>query len=251
MDQDRGRWDPLLIRRGLARWRAPNRWAARSALTRYKRRWRPAARARRAEDTDWPRIVALYDALVQAMPSPVAELNRAVAVGMASARRPRWTWSTRWRPRARWNYHWLPSVRGDLLAKLGRHAEAREGLRTRRRHDPQRPRTRAAAGPRGADAGRPGLTRACLKCRHAPRSLLPRRTRARHGGVAAHSTIRTTAPSSDGLVTGPAWSCTAPTSSATPSNPTPTTPSGWAPSNPAWSASATVAPITWRRPARC
>ena len=80
------------------------------------------ARARRAEDTDWPRIVALYDALVQAMPSPVAELNRAVAVGMASAR-GRAGPGRRAGGRGRaGHYHWLPSVRGDLLAKLGRHA---------------------------------------------------------------------------------------------------------------------------------
>ena len=84
MDQDRGRWDPLLIRRGLAALAraeslggALGPYALQAALAACH------ARARRAEDTDWPRIVALYDALVQAMPSPVAELNRAVAVGMA------------------------------------------------------------------------------------------------------------------------------------------------------------------------
>jgi predicted RNA polymerase sigma factor len=83
------------------------------------------ARARTPQDTDWPRIVALYDALAQVMPSPVVALNRAVAVGMAFG------------PQAGLdlvdalaadpalaNYHWLPSVRGDLLAKLGRYSEA-------------------------------------------------------------------------------------------------------------------------------
>ena len=83
MDQDRARWDLLLIRRGLAAGARASRWAARSAPTLQAALAACHARARRAEDTDWPRIVALYDALVQAMPSPVAELNRAVAVGMA------------------------------------------------------------------------------------------------------------------------------------------------------------------------
>ena len=84
------------------------------------------ARARRADETDWAQIVALYDALAQVAPSPVVELNRAVAVGMAFG------------PAAGLeivdalagaavlaNYHWLPSVRGDLLVKLGRVEEAR------------------------------------------------------------------------------------------------------------------------------
>ena len=85
------------------------------------------ARAVRAEETDWTRIAALYAALARVTPSPVVELNRAVAVGMAvrpgggagagrrrSSREPRWQ-----------RYHLLPSVRGDLLAKLGRTDEAR------------------------------------------------------------------------------------------------------------------------------
>jgi RNA polymerase sigma factor (sigma-70 family) len=126
MEQDRGRWDPLLIRRGLA---ALARSAAQGgALGAYALQAELAAchaRARTPQDTDWPRIVALYDALAQVMPSPVVALNRAVAVGMAFG------------PQAGLdlvdalaadpalaNYHWLPSVRGDLLAKLGRHAEA-------------------------------------------------------------------------------------------------------------------------------
>lgn len=126
MEQDRGRWDPLLIRRGLA---ALARSAAQGgALGAYALQAELAAchaRARTPQGTDWPRIVALYDALAQVMPSPVVALNRAVAVGMAFG------------PQAGLelvdalsadpalaNYHWLPSVRGDLLAKLGRHAEA-------------------------------------------------------------------------------------------------------------------------------
>jgi predicted RNA polymerase sigma factor len=130
MDQDRALWDHLLIRRGLA------------ALDRAEALGRPLgpywlqgaiaachARAATPEDTDWERIVALYDALAQVSPSPVVELNRAVAVGMAFgpeaglelvdelAREP-----------ALAGYHWLPSVRADLLAKLGRYGEARAEL---------------------------------------------------------------------------------------------------------------------------
>ena len=127
LDQDRTRWDPLLIRRGLAALerataldgpRGP--YALQAALAACH------ARAAKATDTDWPLIVALYDALAQVAPSPVIELNRAVAVGMAFgpaagleivdaiASNP-----------ALAGYPWLPSVRGDLLAKLGRHDEAR------------------------------------------------------------------------------------------------------------------------------
>jgi RNA polymerase sigma factor (sigma-70 family) len=126
-DQDRSRWDPLLIRRGLAALERAQ--ALGGALGPYALQAALAAchaRAHRAEDTDWAQIVALYDALAQTMPSPVVELNRAVAVGMAYG------------PQAAFEivealaanpalarYHWLPSVRGDLLAKLGRHEEAR------------------------------------------------------------------------------------------------------------------------------
>ena len=127
LEQDRSRWDPLLIRRGLAALArsaalggARGRYALQAALAACH------ARARSAEDTDWAQIVALYDVLAQVSPSPVVELNRAVAVGMAFG------------PAAALeivdalcaepslaNYHWLPSVRGDLLAKLGRTDEAR------------------------------------------------------------------------------------------------------------------------------
>ena len=126
-DQDRGRWDHLLIRRGLA---ALDRalslgqplgpYALQAAIAACH------ARAGSVEGTDWARISALYDALAQVAPSPVVHLNRAVAVGMAFG------------PAAGLeivdglmgekslrNYQWLPSVRGDLLAKLGRHEEAR------------------------------------------------------------------------------------------------------------------------------
>jgi predicted RNA polymerase sigma factor len=127
MDQDRSRWDRLLIGRGLA---ALDR--ARTlddTLGPYRLQAEIAAchaRALSPEETDWPTIAALYDALSQVMPSPVVELNRAVAVSMAYG------------PEAGLaivdalvaeeslqNYHLLPSVRGDLLAKLERHEEAR------------------------------------------------------------------------------------------------------------------------------
>jgi RNA polymerase sigma factor (sigma-70 family) len=127
LDQDRSRWDALLIRRGLAALAhtetlggARGPYALQAALAACH------ARAAHAAATDWAQIVALYDALVQAAPSPIVELNRAVAVGMAFgpeaaleivdalAAEPQLA-----------SYHWLPSVRGDLLAKLGRTGEAR------------------------------------------------------------------------------------------------------------------------------
>ena len=127
MDQDRSRWDPLLIRRGLtALARAEALIGARGPYALQAALAACHARARQAEQTDWTQIVALYDALAQVAPSPVVELNRAVAVGMAFgpaaglelidalAAEPSLA-----------NYHWLPSVRGDLLAKLGRNEEAR------------------------------------------------------------------------------------------------------------------------------
>jgi RNA polymerase sigma factor (sigma-70 family) len=122
LDQDRSRWDPLLIRRGLAALaRAEALGGARGPYALQAALAACHARAPTAEATDWARIVALYDALAQVAPSPIVELNRAVAVGMAFgpaaglalvdalADEP-----------ALANYHLLPSVRGDLLAKLGR-----------------------------------------------------------------------------------------------------------------------------------
>ncbi len=87
---------------------------------------RPATRARTPQETDWPRIVALYDALARAHPSPVVELNRAVAVGMAQgpAAGLALVEALAEEPALR-GYHLLPAVRADLLAKLGRHDEAR------------------------------------------------------------------------------------------------------------------------------
>ena len=127
MDQDRSRWDPLLIRRGLAALErsevlngARGPYALQGALAACH------ARARRAEDTDWAQIVALYDALAMVAPSPVVELNRAVAVGMAFGPAAGLEIVDELASNAVLkNYHWLPSVRGDLLAKLGRREEAR------------------------------------------------------------------------------------------------------------------------------
>ncbi|HZX29501.1 MAG TPA: RNA polymerase sigma factor [Telluria sp.] len=126
MDQDRSRWDQLLIRRGLA---ALERAATQGSYGPYALQGAIAAchaRAVRAEDTDWTRIAALYEALAALTPSPVVELNRAVAVSMAYGPAAGLELADRLQdePALR-DYHLLPSVRGDLLAKLGRAAEAR------------------------------------------------------------------------------------------------------------------------------
>jgi RNA polymerase sigma factor (sigma-70 family) len=127
LDQDRARWDPLLVRRGLAALERAE--ALGGSLGPYALQAAIAAchaRARTPEETDWTRITALYDALAQLTPSPIVELNRAVAYAMAFGpaagleivdpltNEP-----------ALEGYHLLPTVRGDLLSKLGRLAEAR------------------------------------------------------------------------------------------------------------------------------
>jgi RNA polymerase sigma factor (sigma-70 family) len=127
LDQDRGRWDQLLIRRGLAALERAEK--AGGALGPYALQAAIAAchaRARTAAETDWARIVALYDALAELTPSAVVELNRAVAVGMAfgPAAGLELVDALSSEPSLR-SYHFLPSVRGDLLAKLGRTEEAR------------------------------------------------------------------------------------------------------------------------------
>jgi RNA polymerase sigma-70 factor (ECF subfamily) len=128
LEQDRARWDQLLIRRGLAALErvdalggAQGPYALQAAIAACH------ARARTAEETDWIRITALYSELAEVVPSPVVELNRAVALSMAFgpaaglaavdeiAGEP-----------ALASYHLLPSVRGDLLFKLGRFQEARK-----------------------------------------------------------------------------------------------------------------------------
>ncbi|MEO8506156.1 MAG: DUF6596 domain-containing protein [Betaproteobacteria bacterium] len=127
LEQNRARWDHLLIRRGLAALERAE--AEGGALGPYALQAAIAAchaRARVAQDTDWPQIAALYDALAALTPSPVVELNRGVAVGMAfgPAAGLEIVDALTDAPSMR-NYHLLPSVRGDLLAKLGRHDEAR------------------------------------------------------------------------------------------------------------------------------
>jgi len=126
LDQDRARWDQLLIHRGLAALQRAEELGG--ALGRYALQAAIAAchaRARTPEETDWPRIAALYDALAQGGPSPVVELNRAVAVAMAfgPAAGLELVDALTSEPSLK-SYHLLPSVRGDFLFKLGRFAEA-------------------------------------------------------------------------------------------------------------------------------
>jgi RNA polymerase sigma factor (sigma-70 family) len=126
LDQDRSRWDLLLIGRGLKALERAE--AVRGPLGRYGLQAAIAAchaRARTAEETDWVRIAALYDALAQLAPSPIVELNRAVALGMAFGPEAGLELldTIAAEPALR-GYHLLPSVRGDLLAKLGRGDEA-------------------------------------------------------------------------------------------------------------------------------
>jgi RNA polymerase sigma-70 factor (ECF subfamily) len=127
LDQDRTRWDWLLVGRGLAA--LDRAYATGGPLGPYTLQAAIAAchaRARAPEDTDWERIVALYDGLAQLMPSPVVELNRAVAVGMAFGPGAALEIVDRLREEpALDGYNLLPSVRGDLLEKLGRLDEAR------------------------------------------------------------------------------------------------------------------------------
>jgi RNA polymerase sigma factor (sigma-70 family) len=130
LDQDRGRWDQLLIRRGLAALERAERLGG--ALGPYVLQASIAAchaRAHTPEETDWERIVALYDALAELAPSPVVELNRAVAVGMAFGPEAGLELVDELTAeRALDDYHLLFSVRGDLLARLGRRDEARAEL---------------------------------------------------------------------------------------------------------------------------
>ena len=127
LEQNRAQWDQLLIRRGLAALeRAAQLDAAFGPYTIQAAIAACHAQALTAEDTDWPRIVALYDALAQLTPSPVIELNRAVAVAMAFGPQAglELVDALATEPSLK-NYHLLPGVRGDLLSKLGRLGEAR------------------------------------------------------------------------------------------------------------------------------
>ncbi|WUK16991.1 RNA polymerase sigma factor [Kitasatospora sp. NBC_00374] len=126
LDQDRRRWDQLLIHRGLAA--LDRAWGLATPPGPYTLQAAIAAchaRARTPEDTDWVRISALYTALAERAPSPVVELNRAVALGMAFGPATGLELADRLvgEPSLQ-GYHLLPGVRGDLLARLGRHAEA-------------------------------------------------------------------------------------------------------------------------------
>ncbi len=130
MAQDRSRWDRLLIRRGLAaleralelggaQGQTPGSYVLQASIAACH------ARAATAEQTDWPGIAALYDALAQVAPSPVVELNRGVAVAMAFGPAAGLKIiDALAQDKSLRNYHWLPSVRGDLLGKLGRADEA-------------------------------------------------------------------------------------------------------------------------------
>jgi RNA polymerase sigma factor (sigma-70 family) len=128
LDQDRGRWDQLLIHRGLAALKRaeelgeePGPYVLQAEIAACH------ARAGTAEDTDWARIVSLYDELIQLNPSPVVALNRAVAVAMAFGPSAALELVDGLLGEASLKgYHLLPSVRGDLLHKLGRFEEAKE-----------------------------------------------------------------------------------------------------------------------------
>lgn len=126
-DQDRGKWDQLLIHRGLqALARAEKLNSKRGPYTIQAAIAACHARANTPEDTDWGRIVSLYDELTELAPSPVVQLNRAVAVAMASGPAAAFELTEKLTAESSLkNYHLLPSVRGDLLTKLGRLAEAR------------------------------------------------------------------------------------------------------------------------------
>ena len=127
LDQDRARWDHVLVRRGLAALeRAENSGGVLGPYTLQAAIASCHARANTPAETDWKRIVALYDALAQLMPSPIVELNRAVAVTMAYGAEEGLALvdAIAAEPALR-GYHLLPSVRGDFLEKLGRFDEAR------------------------------------------------------------------------------------------------------------------------------
>lgn len=161
--QDRTRWDPLLVRRGLAALERAQSLAG--TLGPYALQAAIAAchaRATVAAATDWPRIAALYDALAQVAPSPVVELNRAVAAAMAfgPAEGLALADALAGEPSLA-HYHLLPSVRGDLLAKLGRQREAAAEFRraaalTRNERERALLLERAAASARAADPSTTG-----------------------------------------------------------------------------------------------
>ncbi len=126
LEQNRAKWDHMLISRGLAALeRAEKPGNVRGPYTLQAAIAACHARARTADETDWRRIATLYDELARLTPSPVVELNRAMAMAMAygPAVGLELVDALRYEPSLK-NYHLLPSVRGDLLAKLGRNEEA-------------------------------------------------------------------------------------------------------------------------------
>ena len=160
LDQDRGRWDQLLIRRGLAALeratelgRAPGPYALQAAIAACH------AQAPTAGHTDWARIASLYQDLMRLTPSPVVELNRAVAVGMAFGPAAGLEVVDRLSSdRALDGYHLLPAVRGDLLSKLGRNDEARTEFE-RAASLTRNARERDLLLERAASAGQPSIAR--------------------------------------------------------------------------------------------
>jgi predicted RNA polymerase sigma factor len=128
LDQNRAQWDQLLIRRGLAELDRAEKLAERRGQYAIQAAIAAChARAATPEQTDWSRIVNLYAELVEVSPSPIVDLNRAVAVGMASGPAEGLELVDRLRSEPTLqNYHLLPSVRGDLLKKMGRIDEARQ-----------------------------------------------------------------------------------------------------------------------------
>jgi predicted RNA polymerase sigma factor len=126
--QDRDRWDQLLIRRGMTALQHAEQLAARGTpIGKYVLQASIAAqhaRARRAEDTDWRRIAALYDVLADAAPGPVVEVNRAVAHGRAFGPDAGLAVLAELDAGALGDSPLVPSVRGDLLERAGLHAEA-------------------------------------------------------------------------------------------------------------------------------
>ncbi|GAP38297.1 RNA polymerase sigma-70 factor, ECF subfamily [Piscinibacter sakaiensis] len=162
MDQDRSRWDRLLIRRGLqalaqaeALGGAREPYALQAAIAACH------ARAATPQDTDWPRIAALYAELAEVAPSPVVELNRAVAIGMADGPAAGLAHAdTLAGDPALARSHLLPSVRGEFLARLGRHDEAGAAFEaaarlTRNAREAALLRERIAAAPAPGGAGAP------------------------------------------------------------------------------------------------
>jgi predicted RNA polymerase sigma factor len=163
LDQDRARWDRLLINRGLAALeRAMELGGERGPYVLQAAIAACHARAFRPEDTDWAAIVGLYGFLAEVMPSPVVELNRAVAVSMAYGPQAGLDLVDQIaaEPALR-GYHLLPSVRGDLLRKLGRGEEARAEFEraaalTRNERERRLSADRARAAGPGRDRDREG-----------------------------------------------------------------------------------------------